>query len=81
MSAPDPSPDLTAAAAAPGRASLPGASATPHTPFEDAQALFVGTSGVAFVLHHLTGISFGQLLCAGCPFLAVNHRPGRYQEQ
>lgn len=53
----------------------------PHTPFEDAQAVFTGTlfvslalilygqaglitggtAGVAFVLHHLTGITFGKL--------------------
>ena len=58
----------------------------PHTPFEDAQAVFTGTlfvslalilygqaglitggtAGVAFVLHHLTGIGFGKL------FFAVN---------
>jgi len=61
-------------------------STAPHTPFEDAQAVFTGTlfvslalilygqaglitggtAGVAFVLHHLTGISFGKL------FFAVN---------
>lgn len=59
---------------------------SPHTPFEDAQAIFTGTlfislalilfnqvgmitggtAGAAFVLSHLTGISFGKL------FFAIN---------
>lgn len=40
----------------------------PHTPFEDGQAGLItgGTAGAAFVLHHLTGISFDKL------FFAVN---------
>jgi uncharacterized membrane-anchored protein YitT (DUF2179 family) len=65
----------------------------PHTPFEDAQAVFTGTlfvslalilygqaglitggtAGVAFVLHHLTGISFGKLFFAiNLPFSALH---------
>jgi uncharacterized membrane-anchored protein YitT (DUF2179 family) len=60
---------------------IPQITPAPHTPFEDAQAVFTGTlfvslalilfsqvgmitggtAGVAFVLHHLTGVSFGKL--------------------
>lgn len=83
MSAPDPSLDPAAGAAAvqPAQTVPPGVSPLSHTPFEDGQAIFAGTlfvslalilfgqvgmitggtAGVAFVLHYLTGISFGKL--------------------